>query len=381
MGHVTYLDNASTSWPKPATVFESMKNYFYNIGASPSKGGYSIGLKGEAIVDETRSLLAKLFNVKDAKNISFTHNATHSLNIAIKGVLRKRDHVIITNFEHNAVIRPIRYLEKKLEIEYTIVASDKKGNFNLSEFKAAIKTNTKLIILNHASNVLGVTSPIKEIGQIAKENGILFLVDGSQTAGILEIDVKDNNIDILAGTGHKSLMGPSGVGFLYVKEPSFMEELFQGGSGFNSALTTHPQGAPLKFEAGTLNYLGIAGLNGALKYLKQEGIANIYKKEMELLAYFLEESTKINGLVVYSANKISRMIPLCSFNMEGFASSELAGILDKKYSICVRAGLQCAPLVHKTIETLPCGTVRLSLGHFNSFNDVDKLLKALKDIC
>jgi len=264
-----YLDNASTSYPKPNELYKAINEYGKHIGASPNRAMYSLAKKAEILVESTREQFAELFNLSNPNHLCFTLNATHSLNIAIKGILKKNDHVIITSFEHNATFRPIFTATERGTISYDILESDKDGIFRLECLETLIKCNTRLIICNHASNVIGVISPIKEIGYIAKKNKIPFLVDCAQTAGLLDIDVKEACIDILAGTGHKSLLGPSGVGFLYLRDPELVNTLIEGGSGQNSLSPRHPKNMPHKFEAGTLNYLGITGLNASLKYIKK----------------------------------------------------------------------------------------------------------------
>ncbi len=375
-----YLDNASTSWPKPSALIEEMDIYLKEIGVSPLRGSYSKTEEGDFFISNVRRKLSNLFNINNPNQISFTLNATHSLNIVLKGLLKAGDHVVLSNFEHNSVIRPLEKLMRSSGIFYSIYESNSEGFFDLEQIETLIRDNTKLIICNHASNVIGVISPISEIGKISQKHGIFFLVDCAQTAGILKIDVEQDHIDFLAGTSHKTLLGPPGLGFLYVKDPSKLDTLCEGGSGYNSLSKIHPQIMPLKFEAGTLNYLGIAGLYGSLKFLENEGTAKIYDLEMQLMQYFLENISQIKHVKIYGTQKLNFKIPLLSFNLKSLLPSEVAYILDKKYSICVRAGIQCAPLIHKTINTLPHGTVRISFGFQNSIEEVDLLVQAIKNI-
>lgn len=375
-----YFDNASTSWPKPEIVLEGMKTYFYDIGVSPSRGGYQQARLAEDMIYETRKLLANMFNVNDPDYISFSYNATHALNIVIQGLLKEGDHVLISSFEHNSVIRPLEKLKADKKISYDVYECSKDGFFDTSCIESLIKENTRLIICNHASNVIGIISPIEEIGQLSKKHNLLFLVDCAQTAGLLEIDVKKCNINFLIGTGHKSLLGPSGVGFIYIENPDLIHTLIEGGSGHNSVSTRQPQTMPLKFEAGTMNYLGIAGLNKSLKHLNKESPGNIYAKEISLLQYLMDHLLQIEEITIYGTQALKYKIPLFSFNVRGLLATECSYLLDKYYSICTRGGLQCSPLTHKTINTYPHGTVRISLGHKNNYNEVDEFVKALKAI-
>lgn len=375
-----YFDNASTSWPKPSALLEEMQIYLREIGVNPSRGNYSRATFAEAFINKTRSVLSSLFNIKNPRHLSFTLNATHSINIVLKGLLKAGDHVLISNFEHNAVVRPLEKLVKTHGVSYSIYESNSEGFFDLKKIESLITENTKLIICNHASNVIGVISPISDIGKIAQKHGLLYLVDCAQTAGIIEIDVENDQIDFLAGTSHKTLLGPPGAGFLYVKDPSKLETLYEGGSGYNSLSKKHPEITPLKFEAGTLNYMGIAGLYGSLKFLEAKGLKEIYKLEMKLTQYLLENLSQIEYVKIYGTDKMDFKIPLVSFNLKSQYSSETSYILDKKYSISVRGGIQCAPLIHKTINTLPHGTTRISFGPHNSLEEVDVFIKAMKEI-
>jgi cysteine desulfurase family protein len=375
-----YFDNASTTWPKPDAVIKGMSKYFHEIGVSPSRGSYQHARKGEEIVFKTRKLLSDLLNIDDPDLISFTHNATHSLNIVLKGLLKPGDHVLISAFDHNSVIRPLETLKEKKGITYDVYKCSKEGFYDISSIEALINENTKLIVCNHASNVLGVISPITEIGKLAKKHNILFLVDCAQTAGLIPICVQDSFIDFLAGTAHKSLLGPSGVGFLYCKHPDLLDSLMEGGSGHNSISKRQPEIMPSKFEAGTQNYLGIAGFYESLKYIDQHSSEKLYEQENALLQYILKKILEIREVTIYGTHDIRYKIPLFSFNVAGIYATECAYLLDKEFSICVRGGLQCAPLVHQVIGTFPHGTVRVSLGHKNTYQEANKFIMAIKAI-
>ena len=376
-----YFDNASTSWPKPKEVLDGISSYFHQIGVSPSRGGYQQAIRADQIVFETRILLANLFNILDPDHVCFTLNATQSLNIVLKGLLKDGDHVLISNFEHNSIIRPLEKLGKTKNITYSIYECNKEGFFDSQQIEKLITDKTKLIICNHASNVIGVLNPLKNISQIAQKHNLLFLVDCAQTAGHIKIDVEKYKIDFLAGTAHKSLLGPSGVGFLYVRDPDLIDTYSEGGSGHNSASKNHPETMPLKFESGTLNYLGIAGFNASLRYLKEKKYTHTHTYSMRLLQKLILKLSEIDEIFIYGTQDFAFKIPLISLNVKGLFATECAYILDKEHAICTRGGLQCAPLIHKTISTFPHGTVRVSLGYKNSLQEIETFINAIKKIC
>lgn len=377
---ITYLDNASTTYPKPACVWEAAKDYIENIGANPGRSGNYLARKAENVVANCRDSLARLFNIKDPNSIALTFNATHALNTVLKGTLNQGDHVIITNFEHNSVIRPIEKLKRTGIVEYDVVDSNVDGIFQSIDFEAAIKTNTKLIVINHASNVIGVIAPIEEVIKIAHRHGVQVLVDASQTAGFLDIDVEALDIDYLVFTGHKALLGASGTGGFYAKDPYVVRTLMEGGSGSNSLSPVHPGVLPDKFEAGTMNYLGIAGLGASLEQLLTTGIAINRTRELDLTKELLEGLSAIEDITIYGTTDIDRKVPVLSFNITGQTASEVATVLDQKYKIMVRPGLQCAPLIHKTLGTSPNGTVRISLGASTTQKDIHTLLSAVQEV-
>lgn len=377
---ITYLDNASTTYPKPACVWEAAKDYLENIGANPGRSGNYLARKAEKVVADCRNNLARLFNIKDSDTIALTFNATHALNTILKGTLEQGDHVIITNFEHNSVIRPIEKLKRASIIQYDVIDSDSNGIFRITDFEAAIKSDTKLIVVNHASNVLGVVAPIAEIIKTAHKQGVQVLVDASQTAGFLDIDVEALDIDYLVFTGHKALQGASGTGGFYAKDPYAVRTLIEGGSGSNSLSPVHPGTLPDKFEAGTMNYLGIAGLGASLEKLITTGIATTRARELDLTKELLEGLSAMEDITIYGTTDIDCKVPVVSFNIAGQTASEVATVLDQKYKIMVRPGLQCAPLIHKTLGTSPHGTVRVSFGASSTQKDIHSLLSAVQEI-
>lgn len=373
-----YLDNAATTFPKPDVVYDAVMDCMKNYCANPGRAGHRLSLRAGREIYDTRENLAKLFNIDNPMNIIFTSNATESLNLAIKGLLKTGDHVITTSMEHNSVIRPIMALEK-IGVENTIVDCNEEGFLDINNLEKAIKPNTKLIVTTHASNVFGTLIDIKEVGLVAKKNNITYLVDASQTAGVYDIDVKDMNIDILATAGHKSLLGPQGVGILYIKEGIDLDTLKEGGTGSQSEHLFQPQMLPDKYESGTHNTPAIAGLNAGVKYIL-DNIDDIRRKEEELCEYMLSRLDEIKDIKIYGTKDIKKRVPVISINIADVDSGEITFILDSKYDIATRSGLHCSPLAHKTVGTIKQGTVRFSIGYFNTKDDIDRVIDALKKI-
>ncbi|MEJ8555347.1 aminotransferase class V-fold PLP-dependent enzyme [Tepidibacter sp. Z1-5] len=374
-----YLDNAATTFPKPDKVYEEVLNCMKNYGANPGRAGHKLALEAGRTIYETRENICKLFNIDNPMNIVFTNNATDSLNLAIKGLVNEGDHIVTTSMEHNSVIRPIKTLEK-IGVTNTIVNCNEYGELDVNDIKKAIKENTKLIVTTHASNVCGTLIDIQEVGKIAREMNIAYLVDASQTAGVYNIDVKNMNIDMLALPGHKGLLGPQGTGMLYIREGINLNQLKEGGTGSKSEELTQPNIVPDKYESGTPNTPGIAGLNAGIEFILEEGIDNIRKHEEELTQYFLNELSLIPIIKVYGTKDAKKQASVISINIGNQDSSEVSFILDSVFDIATRSGLHCAPLAHKTMNTLEQGTVRFSIGYFNTKEDIDKAVKALKSI-
>ena len=375
-----YLANAATSYPKPEAVAKSVYDFMINNGTSSGRGSYKMAMKSDFLVYETRKLIGNLFNFKNYKNIIFTSNITESINLALRGILKENDHVVTSSLEHNAVWRCLKTLEKEINISITKVSADEYGYTNSIDVKNSIQKNTKLIVFNHASNVLGTIQPIKEIGEIAKENNILFLVDAAQSAGILNIDINDNNIDLLAFTGHKSLFGPMGTGGLIVNCDYDIKPLKVGGTGGDSKYEYQPDYYPNKLECGTLNVSGIVGLREAIKFINSETIDKIYKKEKELISYALKRLKEVNNIKIYGPQNSNDIVGVISFNIDNISAEEVVYNLDINYDIMVRAGLHCSPNAHELIGTKDIGTVRIGIGYFNKFEDIDKLVFALNDM-
>lgn len=374
-----YLDNAATTFPKPQEVYDKIYSVMTSYGANPGRSGHKLAIKASREIYATREIISSFFNVEDPFNIVLTSSATESLNIALQGSLKTGDHIITTSMEHNSVLRPIKELEKK-GVENTIVWADKQGQIDPNKIKAAIKKNTRMIATTHISNLTGTIFPIEEIAKIAKEHGIIYLVDASQSAGVYEIDIPKIGIDLLAFPGHKSLLGPQGTGGLYIREGLEINSLIQGGTGSDSYSLNQPNTMPDKFESGTPNTPGIIGLGQGIAFINKAGMANIRKHEEELTKYFIKEASKIEGLTIYGPRDSNLQAAVVAINFDNIDSSELAYILNEEFDIYVRPGLHCAPLAHETIGTLEQGAVRFSFGFFNQFEDIEYSIRTLEKI-
>lgn len=375
-----YLDNAATSFPKPKEVATAVYDFMVNNGTSSGRGSYKKAMQSDYIVYECRKLIGKLFNFDNPKKVVFTSNVTDSLNIAMRGILKENDHVITSSLEHNAVWRCLKTLERDINIKIDIVECSKDGITNPQDIKKYIKKDTALIVFTQASNVLGTIQPIREIGAIAREHNIPFLVDSAQSAGAMKIDVKEDNIDILAFTGHKSLLGPMGTGGLIINTDIDIKPLKAGGTGGDSAYEYQPDYYPNHLETGTSNVSGIAGLREAIKFLNKEGIENIHNKEKELTKYALEKLETVKDIEIYGPKDCEKMLSVISFNIKDKRPEDVGSILDQKYDIMLRAGLHCAPTAHSVIGTKERGTLRIGLGYFNEKEDIDKLVEALNNL-
>ena len=375
-----YLDNAATSFPKPKEVADAVYDFMINNGTSSGRGSYKKAMQSDYIVYECRKLIGNLFNFDDPKKVVFTSNVTDSLNIAIRGILKENDHVITSSLEHNAVWRCLKTLEKDINIKIDTVECSKDGITNPENIKKYIRKDTALIVFTQASNVLGTIQPIKEIGKIARENKIVFLVDAAQSAGAMKIDIKEDNIDILAFTGHKSLLGPMGTGGLIINTDIDIKPLKAGGTGGDSAYDYQPDYYPNHLETGTSNVSGIAGLRAAIKFLNREGIDNIHNKEKELTKYALQRLETVKDIEIYGPKDCEKILSVISFNIKNKRPEDISTILDQKYDIMLRAGLHCAPTAHSVINTKDRGSLRIGIGYFNTKDDIDKLVEALNNL-
>lgn len=374
-----YLDNAASTWPKPPEVSRAVAKCIDEYAANPGRGGHKLSLKASKAVYQARVRLARLFNVKNPNDIFFTVNATHALNQAIKGFVKAGDHVITTSLEHNSVRRPLEFLRKEAGVQITYIKPEN-HQFSLDAITSAIQTNTTMIVVSHASNLLGTIAPVKEIGLIAREAGITYLVDASQTAGILPLDVEEMKIDMLAFPGHKGLYGPQGTGGLYVRSSVELTPLLHGGTGSHSEEIDQPMTRPDRYESGTLNTPGIAGLSAGVDFVLKTGVETIRQKEWILTQLLLDKLSRVEGVRVFGPDKDIERVGVVPFMLEGVDASELAYILDQEYNIAVRSGFHCTPLAHETAGTSDTGAVRASFGYFNEEEDIDALIKALQEI-
>lgn len=377
-----YFDNAATSFPKPQTVYNEMMNYMTTLGCSPGRGSYNDAIESGKLVLECRENLCKLFNFPKPENVIFTSNITESLNVLINGSLKKGDHVITSSMDHNSVLRPLNHMKNSLGVEVDIINCDSNGIIPIDDFKSLIKPNTKMVVISHSSNIIGSIQPLEMIGDICSKNNIDFIVDTAQTAGCMEIDFQKLKCSALAFTGHKSLLGPQGIGgFLITDEfNNKCSSIFCGGTGSASSDMIQPIFLPDKFESGTLNTPGIVGLNAGIKFIKSEGISTIKEKKRYLNKLLIDGLLNMNEVVFYGYEDASLRTSAISISFKNKDISEIAYYLDKQFKIMVRTGLHCAPLAHKTIGTYPYGTLRLSPGYFNDDKDIQYVLDSLNKI-
>lgn len=373
-----YLDSSATSFLKPPQVAEAVFRSFNTIG-NAGRGAHAPTLNASRLIYDTREKLAALFGTPDPSRIAFTCNATEALNIAIHGAIHPGEHVITTACEHNSVLRPL-YLKEKEGTELTIIPADKKGRIRYDLLESSVKSNTSAIVLTHASNLSGNVTDLAFVSNFAKKHGLLLIVDASQTAGSLPINVVKMGIDILCFTGHKGLFGPQGTGGLYVREGLTLSPLKSGGSGVHSFDRQHPTDMPTALEAGTLNGHGIAGLNAGLDYILSTGVKNIHAKEISLARRFVNGISDISNLKLYGDIDAPLRTPIISLNIGNMSSASVSDILWEDYEICVRAGAHCAPLMHKTFGTEKQGAVRFSFSCFNTEAEIDTAIRAMHEI-
>lgn len=373
-----YLDNAATTMHKPKEVIDAVVCAMSSMG-NAGRGANEASLSASRIIYDTREKLCRFFHGENPRQIVFTNNSTESLNIAIKGLLNPGDHVITTMLEHNSVLRPL-YEMKEKGVELTIIESDKNGRFRLEDMEAAIRPNTKMIVCTNGSNLTGNYVPLKPVGELAKKHDILFVVDASQTAGVFPIDVQDMMIDVLCFTGHKGLLGPQGTGGMYVKEGIKIRPLKTGGSGVQTYSKTHPAEMPTALEAGTLNGHGIAGLHAAMSYLEETGVDHIRAREQELMWRFYEGVKDIPEITIYGDFSTKERCAIVTLNIGEYDSSEVSDALLTEYSISTRPGGHCAPLMHEALGTVERGAVRFSFSHYNTEEEVDTAIEAVREL-
>lgn len=374
--NIIYFDNAATSGIKPDTVAEAICDCLKNKNANPGRSGHSLSVKAAEIIYNTREIIGELFHFPNTENIILTKNATEALNIAIYGILHSGDEVIATSMEHNSVLRPLNHLQNDGEIKLNLIKADVNGAVSPQQVQESITKKTKLAVITSASNVTGTKMDIEGIYKITHAMGVKLLVDGAQGAGAVKIDLEKTPFDFLAITGHKHLFGPQGTGALIIKNTDEVSSFMRGGTGSLSEKTVHPDFPPDKFEAGTLNTPGYAGLAAGIGFLLREGIENIIEQEHHLVQYLLEKLLGIDEVEVYApyADRVATV----SFNIKWTTASDVSHYLDAKWGIYVRPGLHCAPEAHKTINTFPHGTVRFSLSYFNTIEEIDIVIDALK---
>ena len=375
-----YMDNAATSFPKPKVVVDKMVHMLTKAGANPGRGAFPMALEAARTVHEARENLTGFFGGSEPSRLIFTNNCTEGLNIALKGCLKKGDHVLYSPLEHNAMWRPLMSMHKAGFIEAEMVPVDEKGNIDISKIEIMLKPNTKMLACVHASNVTGTILPIREIGKIAHRHGLLFLVDAAQSAGFLPINIQDMQIDLLAFPGHKGLYGPLGSGGLYVGERvNEIKPLKQGGTGSKSH-DWQPNLFPDLLESGSLNVPGIAGMSAGVSWLKEQGLANISAHLQKLTQRFLQGISQIKGVVFYGPPVGELRTPVVAVNIAGLSSGEFAFLVDQQYHIGVRGGFHCAPLAHRLMGTAETGAVRFSFGSANTEDEIDYTIQAIKEI-
>lgn len=373
-----YFDNAATTMKKPKVVIEAVVKAMESLGNS-GRGAHDATLDASRSVFQTRRKLANLLGADSPSEIVFTMNSTESLNIAIKGLLQPGDHVITTQLEHNSVLRPLYEMEK-VGVELTILPADTMGNLDYDKIPTSLQSNTKALVITHGSNLTGNVVDIERIGEIAKKHHIILIVDASQTAGFLEIDVKKMGVDVLCFTGHKSLLGPQGTGGMYVRNGLVIKPLVTGGSGILTFDKEHPKQMPEALEAGTLNAHGLAGLSAALDFLQKERLENIREKEWELMWLFYHRVKEIPRVFVYGDFSHKIRCPIVSLNIQGIPSAEVSDRLARDFHIATRAGGHCAPLMHEALETKEQGAVRFSFSYFNTVEEVEATVTALRSL-
>lgn len=381
MGHLIYLDNAATSFPKPEPVYAFMDEFFRRAGVNPGRSGYDLCVEAGQLVEDTRRLLATYLGGRDPHRLVFGANSTDALNLAIFGLLAPGDHAITTTLEHNSVLRPLYHASRDLGVEVDYVPFDAHGFVDPDDVRRRIRPTTRLVVVNHASNVLGTVQDVGAIGRLCRERGVTFVIDASQTAGKVRIDVESMALDVVAFTGHKSLMGPTGIGGLYVREGVEIRHTRAGGTGVRSAQRAHLDEYPYRLEYGTPNLLGIAGLHAGVTWLLQRGATAIHEQEMRLITRLRDGLRGLDGVELYCQDDLSRHIGVLACNVTGFEAADVGTLLDVDHDIACRTGLHCAPLVHEQIGTTTRhGAVRFSVGPFNTDAHIAAALDAVEEI-
>ena len=379
---IIYFDNAATSFPKPQEVIQAMVHFSREIGASPGRSAHRLAIEAGRIVFEAREGIARLFGVKDSSRVVFGLNATEGINQGLKGLLRPEDHVITSSMEHNSVMRPLRAMMKE-GLEAAILSCSPEGFLDPSDVKKALRPNTRMVVMNHASNVVGTLQPLADVGELCRQQGVLFFVDAAQSAGAVPIDMEREKIDLLAFTGHKALFGPQGTGGLIIGDKVNVKDLIpvkRGGTGSRSELEEQPDFLPDLCESGTPNAVGLAGLLAGVEFLMKIGIEKVRRHEKRLMEKLLRGLLEFGGVTVYGPGTAEKQLATVSFNIQGVAPSEVGLRLDEDFGIFCRVGLHCAPAAHRTLGTFPEGTVRFGLGYLNREEEVEEALQAVRRI-
>ncbi|HEX9746429.1 MAG TPA: aminotransferase class V-fold PLP-dependent enzyme [bacterium] len=388
MTDLIYLDNAATTFPKPDIIHDSVRQFYSTTGVNPGRTGCDLAITAEHLIHRTRQMCSEFFNQslaekgirKDPNRLVFTHNATMSLNLIVNGTINSGDHIVTTCCEHNSVIRPVNHRVRDFGAEATFVKPDKEGYVDPEEIRKAIKKNTRLVIVNHGSNVSGVVQDIKSIGNVCRDAGIQFAVDTAQTAGVIPIDMAECNVSFLAFTGHKGLFGPTGTGGICAADDAEIKGTIYGGTGTRSADLYHMEEFPFILEAGTLNTAGIAGLKAGLEWVVGQGLDKIYAHEIELLKLLQDGFSEIPGVTILGTKKLKNRVATMSITVENFDPSDIGTMLDVEYSIQTRTGLHCAPLLHEHYGSAPQGAIRFSIGPFNTKEQIEKTIQALGEL-
>ena len=375
-----YFDNAATTWQKPEEVYQRVNDVLRNKSGNPSRGSHQISLDASRVIFKVRKKLADFFNIEDSSQLAFTKNATESSNLIFKGFLNAGDHVIISSLEHNAITRPLHRLEEEGVIDLTVVDTEQGSAEFLTGIKEAITPQTKLVALTHASNVTGNILPVAEVGDLLADKDTALLVDAAQTAGVVPIDIEQLKVDFLVFTGHKALFGPQGVGGFYFNDDFDLEPLLEGGTGGSSKEKLNPDLYPDKYESGTLNTAGIAGLGAGIDFINQTNLTQIREHEMRLLEELTAGLQQIPAIEVLTSQISGERVGVTSFRVQGIDAVTVGQLLDSEYQIAVRTGLHCSPLAHQSIGSYETGTVRVSFSYFNTLAEVEEFLDALEEI-
>jgi cysteine desulfurase family protein len=375
-----YLDNAATTFPKPREVLSEMFETYEALGVSPGRGSYDLSIEAEEFVNGVRLQICKFFGGDDPSRVVFAYNATDALNLLIQGLVEPGCHIVSSRLEHNSVLRPLHHLREQGLITLELVPFGEQGFIDPQDVAKTINPKTRFVILTHGSNVLGTIQPVEKIGEICRERGVPLALDVTQTAGILPINMEKCGVSAVAFTGHKSLLGPTGIGGLVLSRELDVRTTRFGGTGMDSRSLNHSQSYPQRLEAGTINLLGVIGLSSGIRYLERQGLDKLYAHEMSLLRRLRDGLSSLRGVQLYCAETLEDHLPLLLSNIKGMDPEHVSTILDGDFGIATRAGLHCAPLVHQDLGTSPKGGVRFSLGPFNTDEEIDEVLKAMTRI-